>query len=206
MGTATKRFVGMAALVLAILAWGYGALAQGKPSPRELLEKLKSEKTADQAGEQLLQLAKSDPAARRYLAQHLPSMIEKDPKTNPPAWRNAVRLAGALRLVEAAPALAKWLGLIMGDVDFSLSSEERLEYNSPGQALVQIGDPAVPSVRLALASGNLRERERATYVLLNIGSDGALAALREHLAEETDADLRASIQMALRNRGRPANP
>lgn len=184
-------------MALVIGPWGSHGHAQSKPTVGELFEKLQSEKTADEAAVQLRKLARSDPAARKYLVEHLPPLIEKGFKPSLPAWRNAVQMAGVLQIAEAAPALAKWLGVRTGVGDGTLGEEARLENSWPGKALVQIGDPAVPSVQTVLAHGTLVERWIAVFVLTNIGSDRARAAMRESLPDVTDEGLRSTIQRVL---------
>ena len=191
-----------AVLSCAMLFWASAAASQSKSTPAELFAELESEKTADQAGMQLRKLAKSDPAARQYLATNLPALVEHGPKAHLAAWRNAVQIAGDLRLVEAVPALAKWLGLDTGPGFGTLAEEARLDRNWPGKALVQIGDPSVPSVQNVLEHGTSRERWTAAFVLDNIGSQRARAALREHRADEPDESLRSFILKALSNHKR----
>jgi hypothetical protein len=189
-----KYAVSLAVLGFATGSWGPGTMAQGKPAPADLLAELQSEKTADQAGEQLRRLARSDAAVRQYLVVNLPPMIEAGPKSHLPAWRNAVQMAGDLKMVEAAPALAKWLGVDTGPPVGDMHQEARLGRSWPGKALFQIGDPAVPFVQAVLAQGTSRERWTAVYVLNKIGSDRARAAMREHLPDESDETLRSFIQ------------
>src|SRR5262250_3619450 len=73
--------------------------------------RLQSAAEVDKAAAQLLRQGRSDPKAREYIALHLPSLIEKGPtqKDHPGPWVAVVRLAGQLKIAEAAPALAKWL-------------------------------------------------------------------------------------------------
>src|SRR3984885_15823048 len=89
----------------------HSMLAQGRPSPSELVQQLQSEKTSNKARDELLRLGKSDPRVRQYLAAHLPSLIESGPsKADCPensceTWLNAVELAGRLKIAKAVPAL-----------------------------------------------------------------------------------------------------
>jgi hypothetical protein len=107
-----------------------------------------------------------------------------------------VDLAGDLKIVEAAPALAKWLGEDTGSPFITLSQVSRLERSAPGMALFKIGDPAVPFVQQVLAHGSLKERWTAATVLTRIGSVRARAALRDHLSDESDENLRSFIKKA----------
>jgi len=178
--------------------WTCPTLGQAKPTPAELVRDLQSEATADQAGQELRKTAKSDPAVRQYLIVNLPPIIEKGPKSQLPAWKNAVQMAGDLEIVEAAPALAKWLGLDTGPPITDMHRQARLQHSWPGKALFQIGDPAIPFVQPVLARGTSRERWTAAYLLSRIGSRRAHEALRKHLAEdEPDATLRDYIRGVL---------
>jgi len=90
-------------------------LAQGHPSPSELVQQLQSEKTTNNARGELLRLGKSDPGVRQYLAAHLPPLIESGPskadcqENSCETWLNAVELAGRLKIAKAVPALAQWI-------------------------------------------------------------------------------------------------
>jgi HEAT repeat protein len=162
-----------------------------------LLEQLQSRRTSDQAKTQLLELAHSDASARMYLATHLPPLIEADPRDPRPyrrayarpQWLNAVRLAGELRLADAAPALTKWIEM---RVPFGITSQNMEEglLNSPaGYALYQIGDPAIPAVERLLAQGDRDERFHAAYVLAKIDSPQSIAVLREYEKNGKDREL-----------------
>lgn len=169
--------------------------AQGSPQLQRLFEGLQSTQTTDKSAEQLLNLGKSDLKVRKYLAIHLPPMIQAGPKDQP--WNNAVRLAGDLKIKEAAPALAKWIGLgPFGSLTFT--REIRLDTNPPAKALAQIGDPAIPVLVGVLNHGNSHERWNAVYALNLIGSPEAKSALREHLKTESDSTMRDFIEKVLR--------
>jgi hypothetical protein len=119
-----QQLLSGAILILGIVDGILGGLRHSAESSAtsELVQKLKSDKTTDDARKQLLRLGKSEPDVKRYLAAQLPSMIEKGPKSCPPSdiedvikrweacpWYNAVKLAGQLKIGEAAPALAQWV-------------------------------------------------------------------------------------------------
>ena len=142
------------ALSCAIGVGAQAIRARAQPSVAVLFRQLQSPKTSEPAEKQLLKLAASDARARRYLADHLPALIEQDPGKPWPdqaearqEWLSAVNLAGELALVEAAPALTKWMSM---RVPFGITSEnmEAGLLNSPaGYALYQIGDPAIPQCK-----------------------------------------------------------
>jgi HEAT repeat protein len=171
--------------------------AQQPQQAHALLQQLQSAQTSDEAAEKLLKLGSSDSKAREYLAVHLPAIIEKEPLDPARPWTNAVRLAGDLKIAEAAPALAKWIGLNNGGT-ITLAQEARLETNAPGGALAQIGAAAIPSLIGVLNHGNLHERWNAAFALNLIGSTQAKAALRDHLNREPDSTLREFVEGALK--------
>jgi HEAT repeat protein len=163
------------------------------PGVAALFQKLRSAQKTNAATEELEKLGKSDPKAREYLAIHLPAVIEKD---SGQPWMNAVRLAGALKIAEAAPALAKWIGLDnIGEI--TTAGFVRLETNPAGKALSEIGDPAIPALVGILEHGSSRERRSAVYALNLIASPRAKTTLREHLKREPDENLREFIEKAL---------
>jgi hypothetical protein len=144
-----------------------------------LLRQLESARTTDSAEAQLLQLGRSDPKARRYLAIHLPPLIAGDhrPQTDNEfirrQWVNAVLLAGDLKLVEAVPTLANQIDVRSTPFNFNTDSPARW-------ALCRIGDPAIPSVQRLLNDGNQEQRASALEVLEEMDSPKAMAALRDY--------------------------
>jgi HEAT repeat protein len=170
--------------------------AQEPPEASILFREFQSPQKTAQATEQLLKLGKSNTKVKNYLAMRLPPVIEKSPHDNPEVWNNAVRLAGELKIAEAAPTLGKWIGLNTGG-SFTFAGFERLENNAPAKALAMIGDPAVPTLNGILEHGDLNEREVAVRTLKLIGSPRARSALRGHLKRESDPNVRDSIEKAL---------
>lgn len=183
-------------LSCSILMMDLVSLAQVSNQVQTLLQQLQSTQDSDEAAKKLLKLGGSDPKAREYLAAHLPTIIEKGPQDPAQPWINAVHLAGELRVVEALPALAKWIGLNNGGT-ITLAQEARLEANPPGKALAQIGAPAIPALVGVLDHGNPYERWNAAYALNLIGSPQAKTALRDHLKREQDPTMRDFIEKAL---------
>jgi hypothetical protein len=142
----------------------------------------KSSPTA-QVANQLLKLGQSEPAARAYLAAHLPAFIGAGPQAF--AWFDAVRLAGALKIAEAAPALSKHIEVPIGSAQ-TLGEAAHLKDSPAGLALVQIGDPAVPALDEILKHGNVNQRWKAVYALDLIGSARAKAVLTKDAPEQSD--------------------
>jgi HEAT repeat protein len=187
-----------AILSSSILTMDLALLAQGSNQVQTLLQQLQSAQNTNEAAEKLLKLASADTKVREQVAGQLPAILDKGPQEPAQPWTNAVRLAGELKIAEAAPALAKWIHLNTGTGTLSLSREARLVDYPAGQALVQIGVPAIPALVGVLDSGNLYERWNAAYALNLIGSPQAKTALREHLKREQDPTMRDFIERALR--------
>jgi hypothetical protein len=203
---------------IATLVIGYaGALiahradAQNPPAPSDLVQRLQSAETTNQARRQLLQFGESDPAVRKYLAAHLPAMIEKGPYSCAPnnikdvetrwhscPWYNAVELAGKLKIGEAAPSLGPWIAMrTIGGAIVGISSEWRLDFYPAATALWQIGNPAIPTVQSVFDSGRPSSHFLALRVLTIINTPEAKAALRDDLPREPDPGLQAKIREAL---------
>ena len=175
--------------------------AQQSTSMPDLFKQLRSEETTDQATEQFLKLGPGNSNARAYLATQLPAVIIVEPKDHPRSWVNEVRLAGAFRVAEAVPALAKWVGLVVGSpAGSTLAERVRLDAFPAGKALAQIGEPALPVLAETLAKGDPRERWVAYRALILIGSTRAITVLREHLDRESDPNLRLEMKKALEDK------
>lgn len=166
-------------------------------NPEKLLSLLQDESTTDGAAGRLLKMAKSDSATRKYLANQLPALIDQGPgksRSGPegsdPVWWNEVKLAGQLKIGEAAPSLAKWIGEGTSEATAStLGSQSRLEGYPAGRALIRIGDPAVPAIQEILSSPQLRLRWLAAYALHDINTPSARQALRTAAEKESDESL-----------------
>ena len=160
-----------------------------------VFQRLQSSTDIHEATEELLKRGRSDSKVREYIARHLPPMIAKGPaeKDHPGPWIELVRLAGELKISEAAPALTKWLTIDnIGEI--TTGGFIRLENNPAGKALAEIGDPAVPAVARVFDQGTLRERRYAVYVLSLMNSLSAKSALQEQSHREPDKDLRDYIR------------
>ncbi len=146
-----------------------------QPSLRDLFEQIRVEATTKDATEQFLKIRPDDAEARKYLAVHLPPLIKEDPNERPHAWMNEVRLAGSFKVTEAIPALTKWIGLPYQDSTQSLLLKKViLEPFPAGRALVQIGEPAVPTLTTVLERADWRERWVAYRALDMIGTPRAI--------------------------------
>lgn len=190
------RFLAILSLCLGISV--PALLVRGAPQSTEaqtLFRQLESKETTDPAAEKLSKLGQSDPKARQYLAGKLPAMIERGPADTQP-WNNAVRLAGSLKIAEAAPVLVKWIGRgARGST--TLADTVGLRDNPAAKALAEIGDSCLPWLAPLLQNGDLAERWDAALVLHNIGTQGAKAILRDQLDRETDLSLRSFIKRSL---------
>lgn len=174
------------ALIGASIFWAPSTKAQ---SSQDLVRQLESPATTNAATRRLLKIADSDHQVRLQLETALPTIIEPGPKSNSrQVWRNAVRLAGELKISQAAPALTKWIGLTRGAWE-TMGSEENLYLSETGRQLVQIGEPAVPALREGLRNSDTSVRFRVINALFLIDSPDAKDALRGHLAQESDPQL-----------------
>ncbi len=187
------------------------AMAQSHPPASELVQKLQSDKTTDDARKQLLQLAKSDPHVRQYLAIQLPPLIERGPKSCPPSdigdlytrwhacpWYNAVELSGKLRIAEAVSALAPWISW-RAEGPFLPTQEAQLVFHPAAKALAAIGDPAIPVLQKALSSGNPKDHAVALRALCIIHTPKSKAVLQDDLPHETDPDVQTMIKRCLQD-------
>jgi hypothetical protein len=198
-------------LIAALVALGFwcgpgvhSMLAQSHPSPSKLVQLLQSKKTTNNARDELLRLGKSDPEVQKYLAAHLPRLIESGPSTADcqentcETWLNAVKLAGQLKIAKAVPALAQWISWRERGAPLGLSSEAMLVFYPAATALWEIGNPAVPAVQHVLESDQRpRFRRIDERVLCIINTPESKAALRDFLPRESDPDLQAQIKRCL---------
>jgi hypothetical protein len=203
----SKIFASIAAFACWNCLFVHLIMAQRRPAPSELVQKLQSEKTTDEARKQLLQVGNSDPEVRRYLAAQLPPLIQRGPKSCPPSeivdltarwhscpWYNAVELAGNLKISEASSALAPWIGWRSGG-PFLPTLEARLVFHPAAKALAEIGDPAIPVVQQALS--NPKDHYPAVRILCIIHTAKAKAALQEDLPHETNPAVQTMIKNSL---------
>jgi hypothetical protein len=171
-----------------------GLYAQQKTDPATLFEQLQVRETTDNAREALFTSGTLDPQTRAYLRDNLPVMIEKGAKGASHQWRNAALLAGQLKILEAAPALAKWIGLDYFGDKITLARVERLETNPAAKALSLIDDPGVPTSKNVLEHGSAHERFYAYLALWDIDTVISRGAIHSRLDKENDPHLRDFIQ------------
>jgi HEAT repeat protein len=184
---------------------GLAATGQGRLDLDKLLAQLRDYRVSNDAKLALLDRAKTDAAAKEYIAERLPALLEsygggKDLRENG-AWGDAAQLAGELKVAAAVPILCRRI-----DVATNLLGGGNFTYNffnrAAVQALIRIGPPAVPAVIKVLDSGSSLQRQEAAHVLAGIGTDGAWRALEEHLQTETDPQVRRRIEAELNQRRR----
>ena len=185
---------GTLGLLIAGLSVATMLSAQGEVEPATLFQQLQLRETTDKAREALFTKGTLDPQTRAYLSANLPTMIEKGAKGASQQWRNAAVLAGQLRIVEAAPALAKWIGLDYFADDFTMAMVTRLETNPAAKALSIIGDPAIPALKNVLEHGSVHERFYAYLTLRDIDTVSARDAIHSRLEKEEDTHLRDLVQ------------
>jgi hypothetical protein len=169
-----------------------------------LYAQLTQPSTTDTAARAIADEANRDPAVKEFVAKRIPSLLVSGRRNEGQVWRNAIRLAGQLKVVGAVPALkgAFSLGPIRGGYDnesseIILGKYSHLQFDIVARALADIGDPSIPSVADVLSHGDAADRRRAVYILLNINSPVANQAMRNHLYAEQDAGIRDMIQNVL---------
>ena len=195
----------LAVVLFARMSCAHGVLAQEQPELQQLFRQFQSEQTTKNAEIRLLQLAKDDPKARRFIAPRLPAMIAVDPRGTTDyyekhqslstTWCNAVDLAGKLKIAEAAPALAKWVALSTNPgLNFGAGE---ISHHPAAVALVQIGDAAIPDLTSALNTGDKDLRSSAADTLLELHSTKADAVLWKYSSDGHDRELARYIERTL---------
>jgi hypothetical protein len=193
-----ERTLAIALLSLVSCVPGFSAGQQS--DVRQIFQQLQAEKTSEKAEIQLIILGRDDPRARHFLALHLPAIIATDPRGTPDltlsrTWCYAVDLAAELKIAEAAPALAEWVGLSK-DPGMSLGSGELFQHPA-AIALVKIGDPSVPALKSILNEGAEYQRSSAADALMEINSSKSTAVLRKYVSQGHDRKLAQDIQRSL---------
>jgi HEAT repeat protein len=201
-----KQMTTLLGLCQLVLGAGIG-WAQSQPAVSRLYRDFQSDEKTDQTTAQLLKTAASDEAAKEFLAMHLPTLIEEDPTPTTvevqrglrirPVWRNAAELAGELKIKTAMPALTKWLTFSTSPGVGLGAGEESLADCPAGRALVNIGDPSIPSLQPLLSRPDSNERYHAAYVLLSINSLKAEQVLGQYADHGLDRGLAEYIRNRL---------
>jgi hypothetical protein len=209
-----------ACIALVFSQWSYRASGQTISDLPRVFRELQSEKTTKNALHEIWFIYSVDsPGTRDFLAQHLPRLIAEDPGFSGrdraaecilgearQAWLNDVDVAATFKIVEAVPALSKWIQCGSSAVT-TLSSETLLVFYPAARALIEIGDPAVPAIQPLLKSANPRIRYNAAHALLCMDewdnsikdrSPRADAALRDFIAHGTDRALAEEVDTDLK--------
>jgi HEAT repeat protein len=149
---------------------------------------LKNASATNDAAQEILRVASQDPAAREYIVEKLPDLIERP--TLDQVWRNAVRLAGELKASNAVQSLMQVLPRSPFKPSILIGSALSLDADGVGRALCEIGDPAVPALANHLEHGDKTMRQRAARILWNIDSPSSRKVLRDDLQHETDPEIK----------------
>ena len=157
--------------------------SKDNPNPRETQSKL-------------LSLARRSPAGRAAVIHRLIEVLEDAhdimEKGRYQAWYNASAILGELRAAEAIEVLVKYLDFSDGVVGFPLANRPAVN------ALVQIGEPAVPKLSSTLLEAEgTRIRINAAEALGFIGDRHAREALERALVSEKDKSVAYEIRRAL---------
>jgi hypothetical protein len=152
--------------------------------------KLQSKDAADRkaAAQTLIELGSSQaqPAVAQSVGANLLDEIIRRHRfvDNEDAWRDAVLILGRLRAAVYAGSLTLYL-----------------IHDGVTDALIEMGEPAVPAVTDILKVGGPQRRRLAAGVLGAVGGSAASVALTAARATETDAQVRNAIEYALAHLG-----
>jgi HEAT repeat protein len=177
--------------------------SQNSPDLDAILTALTEERTSNEATQALLSRGNTHPEVRGYLARRLPTLLDqykerRDGNLNV-VWGNEARVAGELKIAEAAPVLAKRIDMLTSGPSGGSLGYNFLDYAAP-EALISIGPPSVPYVIDVVKHGKSLQREIAAHVLRYIHTPEAWRALEEALPHEKDPKVRHRIQEALDSR------
>jgi HEAT repeat protein len=162
--------------------------AQKATDINTLFTELKEPGTTNRAARQIPRVASEDSAAREYIVERLPDLIDRP--TLDQVWRNAVRLAGELKASNAVQPLMQVLPRSPFKPSILIGSAFSLDADAVGRALCEIGDPAVPALANLLERGDKTTRWRAARILWNIDSSSSRKVLRDDLQHETDPEIK----------------
>lgn len=161
---------------------------QRTPDIVTLFTQLKNVSTTNNASQEILRAAGQDHAAREYIVERLPDLIDRP--TLDQVWRNAVRLAGELKASNAVQPLMQVLPRSPFQPSILIGSAMSLDADAVGKALCEIGDPAVPGLANLLEHADKTSRRRAARILWNIDSSSSRKVLRDDLQHETDPEIK----------------
>lgn len=167
--------------------------------------------TVDPVEARILRLRSADPVERRAAAAGLVALPNPAQYANFGAWlmNDIIR---PFPLGPDAPALdspAWWDGiLLMGRLRLPALTEMvvYLPNDAVVAALVELGMPAIPSLREVLAIGGPPRRRAAANALGQIGGDDARGALQAALKTEPDTATRQALRAALDHLGKRQPP
>lgn len=192
--------------IILLILWGGLATLPGasqcSPELDRLLVALQNAKTSNDAMQDLVQ-APHDPQVGDCLTSRLPLLLDEYKPRNDGmpdfVWGNEARVAGELKIAEAAPVLARRIDMLtMGPLAGSLGYNF-IDHAGVG-ALIHIGAPAVPVVIELLKHAKPLRREMAAHVLRYIGTSDSWQALEDALPGEKEPKVRQRIEEALKHR------
>lgn len=170
---------------------------QQKVDLHALISELGQPQSTDWAARKAKLVGMQDASARQALIPPICQLLKRSESDE--VWRNAVRLAGSLRITEAVPLLGQAFSRgRIGSLNTGFNDQFTLDNDLVARALADIGNPAIAIASNFLKTGGPRDRVRAIEILRKINSHEARDVLRDHLPEEKDAHLRALIENYLK--------
>jgi HEAT repeat protein len=160
---------------------------------RALVSRLSDPKSSDKAVPEIERLVNSEPQFRSALANGIRPIIYTGHSGSRP-WKNAMRLAGDLKMVDLAQDIANFVdrpGSVFSGIE-SVSEEE-----PAGTALVKMGDRAIPALVHVAENGSRPQRGAAPMFIGWIGTPKAHQALESLLSETKDPEVKKVIEAVL---------
>jgi hypothetical protein len=164
---------------------------------RALVSELSDPKSSDKAVPKIERLVNSEPQLRSALANGIRPIIHTGDSTSRP-WKNAMRLAGDLKMVDLAQDIANVVDR-RGSPFFGIQSI--FEEEPAGAALVKMGDPAIPALVQVAENGSRPQRFAAPLFIVWIRTPKAHQALESLLSETEDPEVKKRIETLLQHFG-----
>ncbi len=160
---------------------------------RALVSELSDPKSSDKAVPKIERLVNSEPQLRNALANGIRPIIYTGQSHSRP-WKNAMRLAGDLKMVDLAQDIVNFVD--RGGTDF-FGIDSVFEEEPAGAALAKIGDPAIPALVQVAENGSRPQRQVAPTVIAWIRTPKAHQALESLLSETKDPQVKERIETLL---------
>ena len=164
---------------------------------RALVSELSDPKSSNKAVPKIERLVNSEPQLRNALANGIRPIIYTGRSQSRP-WKNTMRLAGDLKLVDLAADIANVVDRSGSDF---VGIDSVFEEEPAGAALAKMGDPAIPALVQVAENGSRPQRQMAPSFIAWIRTPKARQALESLLSETKDPDVKKKIELLLQGFG-----